>query len=333
MNDEEVGILYVGDEDLNDVAANFIGSRLRNNERAIAVAGFDFKRKVIAITGQRVLIADENDGMVLNLRHDNISVIRRDGRTLLIRGKNGEEHSHKFGKDQTVQELVDIAYRQKALSERPSADASQTGSPSAKGNGGNQQTTPTRSENGQQPHIAERVKFWEEQDRINQELIPRVIQQSDVLTGHIKNHEDLQATAVRMVRETVEESESRINQQFQTAQEERQLAEESLRQATEERRAAEVHLRQATEERQAAEEQLRQATEERQTQAAQWEAIAEERRLHQKELEAAAAEREEMKRQHSEETAGMRRHSRRMTVIAITAVTLAGAAVVLAVLL
>ena len=319
MNDEEIEIFYVGDEDLNDAAANFLNSRLRNNETPIAVSGFDFETKVIAITDQRVLIADKNDGIILNLPYDQILSINRDGRTLIIRSAFGKEHSHRFGKDQTVQELVEIAYRQKAISERPATRPSQTGKSSAKGKNGNHQTAQTRPENGQQPHIRERVVFWEEQDRINQELIPRVIQQNEVLAGHIKNHENLQATAIKLVREIVEETESRINQQLQAAQEERQIAEQ--------------YLRQATEERQAAEEQLWQATEERQTQAVQWEAIAEERRQHQKELEAAAEEREEMKRQHSQETAGMRRHSRRMTVIATTAVTLGGAAIVLAVLL
>ena len=180
-------------------------------------------------------------------------------------------------------------------------------------------TTQAKLENEQQPHIAERVAFWEEQDRINQELIPRVIQQNEVLTGHIKNHDNLQSTAVKMVRDAVEESESRINQQLQAAQEERQIAEQ--------------HLQQATEERQAAEEQLRLATEERQSQAAQLEAMTEERKQHQKELEAASAEREEMKEQHAGEVAALKGHSRRMTIIASAAVTLAAAAIVLSVLL
>ena len=39
--------------------------------------------------------------------------------------------------------------------------------------------------------IAEKVKFWQEQDKINQELIPRVIRQNDLLTAHIKYHETL----------------------------------------------------------------------------------------------------------------------------------------------
>lgn len=39
------------------------------------------------------------------------------------------------------------------------------------------------------PKIAEKVRFWEEQDRINQELIPRVIKQNELLTAHIEGHE------------------------------------------------------------------------------------------------------------------------------------------------
>ena len=39
--------------------------------------------------------------------------------------------------------------------------------------------------------IAERVRFWEEQDRINQVLIPRVIRQGELLANHIKEHENL----------------------------------------------------------------------------------------------------------------------------------------------
>lgn len=39
--------------------------------------------------------------------------------------------------------------------------------------------------------IAERVRFWEEQDRINQVLIPRVIRQHELLTKHIEEHENL----------------------------------------------------------------------------------------------------------------------------------------------
>ena len=39
--------------------------------------------------------------------------------------------------------------------------------------------------------IAERVRFWEEQDRINQVLISRVIRQGELLTKHIAEHDNL----------------------------------------------------------------------------------------------------------------------------------------------
>ena len=41
-----------------------------------------------------------------------------------------------------------------------------------------------------EPKIGERVKFWQEQDRINRELIPRVIKGHELLTRHVESHED-----------------------------------------------------------------------------------------------------------------------------------------------
>ncbi len=41
-----------------------------------------------------------------------------------------------------------------------------------------------------EPKIAERVKFWQEQDRINHELIPRVIKNHELLAKHIESHEE-----------------------------------------------------------------------------------------------------------------------------------------------
>lgn len=44
------------------------------------------------------------------------------------------------------------------------------------------------------PNIGDKIRFWEEQDRINKELIPRVIKQHELLTKHIEGHQD--ATSV-----------------------------------------------------------------------------------------------------------------------------------------
>ena len=60
------------------------------------------------------------------------------------------------------------------------------------------------SANQQAIGIAEKVKFRQEQDKINQELIPRVIRQNDLLTAHIKDHESLPIIAAA-ARQAVEQ--------------------------------------------------------------------------------------------------------------------------------
>ena len=51
--------------------------------------------------------------------------------------------------------------------------------------------------------IAERVRFWEEQDRINQELIPRVIRQHELLIEHIAEHDNLPTVVANAVQQAV----------------------------------------------------------------------------------------------------------------------------------
>ena len=50
----------------------------------------------------------------------------------------------------------------------------------------------------ERPGIADRVRFWEEQDRINRELIPRVLKQNELLSAHVASHEEvrLQTTSL-----------------------------------------------------------------------------------------------------------------------------------------
>ena len=49
------------------------------------------------------------------------------------------------------------------------------------------------TEEEKRPPIAEKVKFWLEQDRINKELIPRVIKVHKTVTNHIEGHEEVSA--------------------------------------------------------------------------------------------------------------------------------------------
>jgi CHASE3 domain sensor protein len=65
--------------------------------------------------------------------------------------------------------------------------------------------------------ISERVRFWEEQDRINKELIPRVIRQHELLTRHIAEHQSLPEVVAKAVHDAVTAA---------RAQQEREFAEE-----------------------------------------------------------------------------------------------------------
>ena len=61
--------------------------------------------------------------------------------------------------------------------------------------------------------IAEKVRFWEEQDRINQELIPRVIRQNELLTQHIAEHDNLQ----QILSDTIQKALAEQAQQYESA--------------------------------------------------------------------------------------------------------------------
>ena len=65
--------------------------------------------------------------------------------------------------------------------------------------------------------IADRVRFWEEQDKINQELIPRVIRQHELLTGHIADHENLPLIAGNAISQALAEAREEQRQLYEAA--------------------------------------------------------------------------------------------------------------------
>ena len=65
--------------------------------------------------------------------------------------------------------------------------------------------------------IAEKVRFWEEQDKINQELIPRVIHQNELLTKHIAEHENLPEVAGNAISQAIAEARAEQRQQYESA--------------------------------------------------------------------------------------------------------------------
>ena len=192
LTDPEV--IVCGDEGLNEKAVAYVDSILGEDESLIAVSGFDFEEKVLVITDQRVLVAGEEGDvgtLVLSINHEDMSPMTRDGRTLIIRTRKAEEYRYRFGKDQTVEELVGIAR--------------------------SQHTDPTQSENGETPSIGERVRFWEEQDKINQELIPRVIRQNELLAKHIAEHDSLPELAGTAISQALAEAREERRQQHEAA--------------------------------------------------------------------------------------------------------------------
>lgn len=67
------------------------------------------------------------------------------------------------------------------------------------------------------PSIAERVRFWQEQDKINQALIPRVIRQHEMLTGHIQEHESLPEMVSKAVAMALQQALTQQERQHQAA--------------------------------------------------------------------------------------------------------------------
>ena len=129
--------------------------------------------------------------LVLSVNHDDISPMTRDGRTLIIKTRKAEEYRYRFGKDQTVEELVEITR--------------------------SQQTNQPQFENWEKPSIAVRVRFWEEQDKINQELIPRVIRQNELLTKHIAEHDNLPELAGNAISQALAGAREEQRQQHEAA--------------------------------------------------------------------------------------------------------------------
>ena len=195
VENEDQGFIIVGDEELNEAAVAHIGELLRDDELPIAVSGFDFESKVIAISDQRIIIVDaeidDSVTLVLDLNHDDIHRVTREGRTLIIGTTSGEEHRHRFGNDQTVEELVETAY--------------------------SQLTSHVQVDDGEKGSIAEKVRFWEEQDKINQELIPRVLRQNELLTQHIADHENLPEVAGNAVSQALAGAKAEQIQQYEAA--------------------------------------------------------------------------------------------------------------------
>ena len=175
---------------------------------------FDFRQKIMALTRDRVLIIP-NSGVETSLAFDGLSGVSDTGhdREIALVDHTGHQHTFRVG-DPNVASLVRGMIRSRiGAGSLPEAAA---------GNGpGSTSEASDRDENGfdddSAPGIADRVRFWEEQDRINRELIPRVIRQHELLTGHIAEHDSLPEVAARAISEALATARQEQQRQFAEA--------------------------------------------------------------------------------------------------------------------
>ncbi len=133
-----------------------------------------------------------------------INTATNNGRTLVIHTTDGASHEYHMGNQQVVERLAAIIRglkrRSQGLGENQS-NWNDTGPLDPEVNVG----------------IGERVKFWEEQDKINQELIPRVIRQHELLTTHIADHENLPLIAGNAISEALAEAREEQQRHYDAA--------------------------------------------------------------------------------------------------------------------
>ena len=227
------GFTLVGDEVLNEAAMGVLEPLFAQDERLMAASGFDWATKVIAVTSHRVMVADDSGGLVFHARYPELRAVQRhDGRTLLLRlHAGGEEFRYRMGKDDTVSDLVRLIQAQRRRDAQDRREGRVPGELVPPAEPDIEEDVP--------PGIAERVRFWEEQDRINRELIPRVIRQNELLAGHIADHENLALFAAEAARLALAQVQDTIDRQMAESRKEREEQARLLEEARKERAAIE----------------------------------------------------------------------------------------------
>ena len=215
----ENGPSLFGEEKLNEEAMKIIGQEVAGDEEILALAGFDHESKIIAVTDRRILITHKEPGIVLQTLYSNIQEVDRNGRTLVLRTNDDARYQYRMRNDDTVKALVNAIREQMPDDLYPGA-------------------YPTADQEA--IGIAEKVKFWQEQDKINQELIPRVIRQNDLLTAHIRDHETLPIIAAAAARQAVEQTLQEYHQERESARAEREDLHRQLQQAKRDNRRTRI---------------------------------------------------------------------------------------------
>ena len=206
----------LGDEEPNDdVRQRFDRIVQRQNSRSDPIGhylAFDFGQKIMALTRNRMLIIT-NGGVETSFAYGSVSDVPDTGHDREIALVDGIDHRHTFRVgDANVAALVRRMLRSRIRAANTPGKTPENGLDSAS------YGASERSENGDgtdtAPGIADRVRFWEEQDRINRELIPRVIRQHELLTQHIGEHENLPEVAGQAIANALAEAREQQRRQF-----------------------------------------------------------------------------------------------------------------------
>ena len=199
----------IGDEKLNEGAMRGIHNLMRPTEDLIALSGFAFETKVIAVTSERVVITKDDGNPEFSHYLASMQPARRDDRTLILKIAKTVDHKFHMGQDEWVTQLVDLINSQRNIvlnKQEPATGGSNPGIHSTSSQDAPAGAVEDTSLDGQDVSIAEKVQFWQEQDRINQELIPRVIRQSELLAQHVGEHENLPLIAAQAVSNALKEA-------------------------------------------------------------------------------------------------------------------------------
>ncbi len=197
--------IKIGDEDSNTVGLAAIHDFIGNTgDRILHHTTFNFGATVMALTLQGIILADtdetddDDNPSVTVATYGELRRVDSTGhdREFKLVFDEGVEVTYRMGNAKTISQLKRLirTYRSGFLT---------LGDPGlwTADDYGEVDDAPDI----ETPGIAERVRFWEEQDRINQALIPRVIRQNELLTKHIAEHDDLPQLVGRVVADALAE--------------------------------------------------------------------------------------------------------------------------------
>lgn len=225
----------MGDENPGEGVLALIQDLLADTgDRILHHTTFDYGMKTMVLTLQGIILTDalepddnEKPG-VSYATYGDIACLEDTGhdREIRIHFHGGHAMTHRMGNAHTVAQLKRVmrSYKNQFLSNGDpqlwGTDEEALVEESSATSG--QSADPTTDE--EPPPISERVRFWEEQDRINQVLIPRVIRQGELLTRHVAEHDNLPEMIGRVISDALSEQATLYNAAMERASSEMQTA-------------------------------------------------------------------------------------------------------------